>query len=667
MALTTAPETLTAELLNARIDSLRTGFAGHREAVRQRNVAYLRAFSPPFESKIGEHDQWPDGFPQGEAEHFRSSYNVTRAAVELWNALEMSEFPAIRWYEGYIPLPAPSLDEAEQAARMQVYRTQKHYARSIATMREQALMRHVRRTKLLRHVYRSVRRKNIYGHAWLKTVPDLDSRTFRVFSRIDPSTVYPVWSGADDDRLEAILVAVRRSAPAVAATYPQRFDGSGPTIELTPDGMVSDNMGGYYSPTPEAATDADRAYAWVEDFWMVDATWEEPPSDDGGDETPIRSRVINVIRANGHIADIVWYPGWTRVPYVLWQNENDRDHLGFSDVASMLPIQDSINRFMSQQQDVIAGSSRPIYKYRGDSTRVLDLEQESVVALDPDEDIEQIQTRIDVFPTQIHGQQILEMLARVMGLPDTVWGRITAAQNSGRALATAWRSVAARMVPRTHGNSTSIEWLLGDLWLGWMELYDWDDARQLFGAGVNRTGNREFELDFPNQEPRDFAEVTLNAINRMQAGLIDEAKAMEETGERSPDEMLDRVRASYMDPVMHPDKQQAYLLLQRLKNQIAMEVQQFGMQQAAAQIEMAQAMNQPPGGAAGPGTVDQQAGAARQAQVEAQQRGAPARGQDQNAPATQAGQTGNAASKTKTSTMVQDGSAFNRIVDQGEI
>ena len=139
---------------------------------------------------------------------------------------------------------------------------------------------------------------------------------------------------------------------------------------------------------------------------------------------------------------------------------------------------------------------------------------------------------------------------------------------------------------------------------------------------------------------------------------------MEETGERSPDEMLDRVRASYMDPVMHPDKSQAYLLLQRLKNQIAIEAQQAGMQAEAAALQMEQLRGTPPGGAPGAGTVDQQAGAARHAAIQAAQQGAPARSEGQNGPATQAGQPANT---TKTSTLVQDGQSFNRIVDQGEI
>ncbi len=647
MAVDTSPEAL-----NARVDALRVGFAGYQTKVLARNRAYLRAFSPDFDSKLGEHDQWAEKLKNEDVDHFRSSYNLTRSVVELWTSLEMSEFPAIRWWESFIPTPVPSLDAAENEFRQATYRAQKLVARQVATIREQTLVRHIRRARLPVHAYKAVLRKNVYGHSWLKTVPDRPRRTFRVFSAIDPSTVFPVWSAYDGERLDAILCATRRTVQSVNAEFPGLLETSQDGISLAPGSM-------YYQPTVDQQLDGDRNFVWYEDYWCVDDAWTQEVDEDG---EAIAGRVINVIRANGRIAQIVEYPGWRDVPYVRWENDNERDHLGFSDAGTMLPIQDSLNRFMSQQQDVIAGESRPKFKYRGDADRQITFDKEEVVSLDPDEDIEQIQVRLDVFPTQVHGQQLLEVLARATGLPDTVWGRITAAQNSGRALATAWRSVAARMVPRTQRNGISLDRLCG-LWLDWMELYEWDSAPDLY------QGNRDFEWDFPNQEPRDFSEVTTDALNKLGAGLLDTAAAMEKTGERSPDEMLDRVRAEYMDAVLHPEKSQSFLLLQRLKNQIAIEAQQAGFQAQAAQAQLAQLAGSAPGGAPGPGSIEQQQGAAAQARTQAAQQAAPTRRTDQNQPqpATQAGAPANAGQSTTFGTLVQDGRAMNRIIDKGTI
>lgn len=634
--------------LNARVDALRVGFAGWNNSVLSRNREYLRAYSPDFNASLKEHDQWSEAIKAENVDHFRSSYNLTRAVIELWASLEMSEFPALRWWEEYLPTPVPDMDPAISESRQQVYRAGKLVARQMATMREQTLIRHIRRAKLERHAYKAVVRKNIYGNSWLRTLPDRARKTFNVYSDIDGATVFPLWNAYDQDRLDAILVATQRSAVAAAAEFGRD------KVPLSPDGLTLDSSVAYYQPVRDSFLDADRQFVWVEDYWTIDADWEgNEPSDDA---QPIRGRAVNIRRVNGKITKVTEWPGWTDVPYVRWENPNGRDHLGFSDVATMLPIQDSLNRFMSQQQDVIAGESRPKFKFRGDSERQIILSDEQVVSIDSDEDIEQIQVHLDVFPTQVHGQQLLEVLARATGLPDTVWGRITAAQNSGRALATAWRSVAARMVPRTNANAVSLTRLLS-MWLDWMELYGWDSARDLYN------GNRDFDLDFPNQEPRDFSEVTLDAVNKLNAGIYDIVTAMEKTGERSPDEMLDKVRADYMDPVLHPEKSQSYLLLTRLKNQIAIEAQQAGIQAAQAQQQLQQMASAPPGGAPG-GTVDQQAGAAQQANVQAQQQAAPGNATGQPAPATQAGQSGNS---TKFSTLVQDGQSFNRVVDQGTI
>jgi hypothetical protein len=201
------------------------------------------------------------------------------------------------------------------------------------------------------------------------------------------------------------------------------------------------------------------------------------------------------------------------------------------------------------------------------------------------------------------------------------------------------------------------------MWCDWIELYDWGSQSELYG------GNRDFELDFPNQEPRDFTEVSTDAINRLNAGMIDTKKAMELTGERSPDEMDDRVRAEYMDTVRHPEKAQAMMLLTRLQNQIVIEAQQAGLQAQAQEAQLAQMRAQQPGnGAPGAGNIPQQQGRVAAAQQQAAQQAAPTRteGQNQPGPTTQAGAPANAS--TQVSTLVQDGGAAqNRIIDKSNI
>jgi hypothetical protein len=634
--------------LKARIDALRTGFAGHHSKVMLRNRALLRAYSPDFADEIMEFDQWPDPFRQEDDQHARNSYNLTRAVVEIWSALEASKFPTVRWNRGFLPAPPPSTDPIEQSRRQEVDRAQRKVAQQLTTMREQILVRHLNRAKAARHFYNAVTRRNVFGLAWTKVWPDMARQTFRIASRIDPANVYPVWSRADDRRLDAVLVAYRATAQRINAQYPG-------TLSMSRDGLTLDQGSTYYEMTSTNRSDQDRAYVWVEDYWMLDDAWQEEQGDGG---EPIRSRVINAVRVNGELVQKVVYPGWRAVPYIPHVVDNLRDGLGFSDAGTMLPIQGGINRFLSQQEDVIFGESRPKFKYHGDSTRTIELREDEVVSLDVDEDIEQIAVRLDVFPTQIHGQQLLEVLSRSTGLSDAVWGRITQAANSGRALAVAWRAVASRMIPRTFSNDEALTSEI-EMMLDWMELYEWDHAPELY------QGNRDFELDFPNQEPRDFTEIVMTAISKLNAGLTDTVGAMEETGEQSPDEMLERVRADYMDAVLHPEKAQSQLLLQRLENQIQIEASQAGIEQATA---LAQLQSMGGGGGGNPGqTVDQAAGQAQDANNAQAARSAPNLGPGGQENAAPPGVASNAGAQTKTGTLVQDGKTFNRIIDSGTI
>jgi hypothetical protein len=111
-----------------------------------------------------------------------------------------------------------------------------------------------------------------------------------------------------------------------------------------------------------------------------------------------------------------------------------------------------------------------------------------------------------------------------------------------------------------------------------------------------------------------------------------------------------------------------------MKNQIEIEAQNAGIQQATANAQL-QAIGQRgagvPGNAPGP-TVDQGTGQANAAQNQAAAQAAPTLGQDQNAPASQAGTgpnagqaAGAAPAASQASTLVQDGKAFNRIISKG--
>lgn len=636
---------LSKDTIDKRIDNLRTGYESYSGSLRSRNRTYLRLFSPEYNSDLKEHDQWSDEIKASNVGHARSSYNITRAVVELWTALEAYPLPNIKWTEEFVPPPVPDIDPEVHSQREQTSRARRLVSQQIATRREQALDKRHRLGRLDRHYYNWVLRKNLYGHSWLCAMPDPDRKRFTYRSTYDPSTVYPVWSAADQNDLSAILVVTRQRARSLAEQYPE-------VIDLDDDGSAS--VSGFYNGTATTSTSAERQFVWVEEYWILDRTFKK------GGKNPVESRVVGATRVNGEIVEYDEYPGWKALPYFYNENDNLRDRLGFSDAATVGPIQDSINRFMSQQQDVIAGSSRPKYKFRSENDRQIELNDEGLIHLDPDEDIDQLDQNLNTFPTQVHGTQLMEMLARATGLNDSVFGRVVASQNSGRALAQAWRSVASRLVPRLQSDADALD-RLTSYELDLMELYDWEGSKALFD------GNRDFAPEFPNQEPRDFMEVTSDAVTRLNAGLTDYRGAMEDIGEKSPDEMMERVRGDYTDSVMHPEKSQAYLLLQREQQQMEIEAAQAQQQIQAQQSALQQAANQPPSGApggsnGGPNLAGNRAAAA-QAQTQAAQQAAPGAVPGSPQPSTQPGQAANASQPLQVSTLVQDGgSAKNRVI-----
>jgi hypothetical protein len=224
-------------------------------------------------------------------------------------------------------------------------------------------------------------------------------------------------------------------------------------------------------------------------------------------------------------------------------------------------------------------------------------------------------------------------------------------------MAVSAKALAARLLPRLADDSDFIDSLLGFM-LDCMELYGWDGADQLYD------GNRDFVIDFPNQDSRDQSEITLDAINRLHASLTDTSGAMILVGEESPDERMEAVRRELTDPIMHPEKIQQSLMNQRLQQQMAIEGASAQQQMQAAQAGAGQVAQQ--------ATSQQQAQAqqaqAQQAQVQAQQQGQPTLGPQQNAPASQPGVPNQAQAQVpadKVSAMMQNGQVSNRIIVGG--
>lgn len=598
--------------LHGRIDWIREAMLGEMLRVEQRHKTYLNWYSPSFDPQLGTHDAWTTPIRPEHVDLTRGNFPVARAVVDIWSSLEAAKAPMFRAEPEQVVPPIPSLDQAEALQRTLAYGQMKKVEQIKATIRAQAMRRWFRRDMFPLKNWMATRRKDLYGYSWVKVWPDTVEQRPRSYVVKRPTTVYPLWSSRDPEEVDAVLHVYLKSARRLAAEYPGLFP-------VRPDGVLDMNQSAEYRDLDERHYDATRTMAWVEELWEVHREY-----DSNGRETDAyvthATRILNkIVRRNT-------YRGWRSVPYVYFENTDERDSWGWSDIASVIDINDEFNRRLSQEADVIGMYSAPRFQLLGSyANRKISMPHAfELIPLADNERIEQILTRIDTFPTQQHFTILTDLLHRVTGLPPIVWGLIANAQTSGRALTASWKATEARLAPKLLRNEMSLNrWR--DMIINYAEVYNWRGGKRLFTESDGETPYRDFRWDFPPMEPRDFQEVTVNEITKRDAGGQSTLGMMRAWGDEQAEDTLEEYRAEALDPLMHPDKVTSFYLAERAK---------------LDNLAFAQQLGQQPQGPVNTATVAQAAGAARDAQ---QAMPTPTFPEGTSIPPTQAGAPGNAA------------------------
>ena len=598
----------------ALMDDLRVSMEGELDEVRMRCEEYLRWYSPPWNTVTGTHDSWREPVTYDDIDTTRNNFPLARACVDIWAALEASKPPSVRAEPERIapPLPIFAPEQAEIAAMQ--YASERAIESTNSDIRSARIRRWMRDDEFALKHHAAVRRKNLYGFSWMKVLPQPWAKRPKSHVLRNPATVYPLWSSRDPGELEAVFSAQQMSARQAHARWPElpmQFDTREPQRVSFERGEGS----GRYQDINDRWYDQSRTMVWVEEIWWLDRSY----SSDGRITT---STVWTATRVLDRIVRLQKYEGWNSVPFVYWENTDERDSYGWSDIAGVIDINDEFNRRISQEGDVIRLYSSPRFQLLG-SIEGRDVDMPGpfqLIPLQDQERIEQILTRIDVFPTQAHFDILTELLHRVSGLPPIVWGLIANAQTSGRALSASWKATEARLAPKLMRNEQSCRQYLGIV-LDQARHYDWYGAKEAF-LDRRREPFEDFTWSFPPMEPRDFTEVTMNEITKRDAGLTTTVKAMRATGDEAAEETMEEVEAEFNDINKHPDKVNAKLIAQRA------ELENIQMAQALQQ--QAQAPAAPP------------AGAPPEAAIAAGPQAAAPPGMEGPLPPTQAGAPGNA-------------------------
>lgn len=553
--------------LHGRIDDLRVVMEGDMGQVRERCRVYLNWYSPPFNTSLGTHDAWwQNGANQlltaEDVDLTRSNFPISRAVVDIWTSLEAGAPPTARAEPMRIPAPPPSLNQFEALRMRQLYEALKQVSSVEADGRSAEIRRWWRLDQFGLKNYQAVKRKNLYGFSWVKVMPDKYERRPRSRVIKNPTVVYPLWSDKEPDEIEMILVAYQMSARLANAKYGLGLDFKGGKVVLGQDsGVYQDINDRYY--------DSSRTMVWVEELWWIDRAFNN------GRETT--SAVHCIERVAGKITDRQTYEGWRYVPYVPFINSDERDSYGWSDIASVIDINDEFNRRLSQQGDIIGMYSAPRFMLLN-AIPGIDVEMPGKFELIPLSDqqrIEQVLTRIDTYPAQQHFTILTDLLHRVTGLPPIVWGLINNAQTSGRALTASWKATETRLSPKLMADEQSIRrWM--NISLNYARLHGWGGGARLW---QDRRGQPfdDIRLEFPPMEPRDFQEVTMNEITKRDAGLSTTPQAIRATGDEAPEDTYAAVLAERQDPLQHPDIAQSFQLYERsvLENAVmAAQIQQ---------------------------------------------------------------------------------------------
>ena len=550
------------------MDDLRIELESEMGLVRERHAVYLNWYSPPFDSDLGSHDQWPESVGYEDIDTTRASFPISRACVDIWAALEASKAPTVRAEAERVKPPLPIFTGSRAMQMAQTYEAERNIAGANADMRSARIRQWMRDDGFALKFHKAVRRKNLYGFAWAKVLPQPWARRPATTVVRNGTTVYPLWSTIGEGDLDAVFSAQQMSARLAHARWPglpMSFDQRDPRRVSFERGQDS----GTYRDINDRWYDSSRTMVWVEELWWLDREFDE--------EGRIRSSVVHcAIRVCDQIVFMHSWKGWTTVPFVYYENSDERDSWGWSDIANVIDINDEFNRRISQEGDVIRIASSPRWQLTGSMEgRTVDFPGPfELIPLMDTERIDQILTRIDVFPTQAHFDILTDMLHRASGLPPIVWGLIANAQTSGRALSASWKATEARLAPKLMRDEQSCrQWL--SIVLDQARHYDWHGANEAFR---DRRGDpfADFSWVFPPMEPRDFTEVTMNEITKRDAGLTSTRRAMQAIGVEDAEDALQEVVAEFSDINFHPDKVNARLLAQQAEMSNIQMAQQLG-------------------------------------------------------------------------------------------
>jgi hypothetical protein len=607
--------------LVSRIESRRLALQGDNAALRLRYDEIMRWVNPPWDDASKRIDPRPEAATAARQGEPILHVDHVSQVLTRWTALQAGKPFVFRVKPKTVQTPLETGDQDQLMRARAQYDIDRAARQNQATQMEIATQDWLDRNDFARTLMWACWSKEAFGKAVIRSGWDpIDGYPTAELIE-NPSQVYYAWTSRYGRRELAWAMLAEQMDPAEANV---RFGLDMPTDAYGNIDLGS-WMGGLDTSDMDTRTEQTQALSqmvWCQEYYELRRTAISRNSN--GEPIAWRREIERAFVIGGRVVEYAVYP-FSRVPIHVIENEHIPTWLhGKSTAEAAIIINAAYDDMLDRQAAVIDFEAGPRYKglnmgSGGDEVDIPD--PFNLIPLREGEDIQQIDTHIDFFPTQLHANELREALYKVTGLTPIAWGMSPNAQTSGRAMAAEWRAVELPLAVRLVTMTPEVKGLL-ECWWDYAEAYD-PDSRLISHGGrpgdTYYTGRyRRFEVLWEPLDIRDKNEQTIDILARLNASAIDLSTALEEWGYSNPDEIIARIKSWMLDPVLNPLRYQQYLTLQQLQLTIrAQAAQVAAMEQQAAQAE-AGAPSAPPGGAPAPGELQAQGAnaAAQQAQGE---------------------------------------------------
>lgn len=576
MAINTLPDiTPESRAIAKRAEARRMALQGEQSVLRQRYEAIMRWVNPPWDPLSQVIDPRPELASPERGGRTLLHVDLVASSLTRWASLKAGAMPIFRVQPPWVAPVVETGDPQEDARRYKQYDLDRAIAQGLSSGMENTITEWVEANNFHRTLLWSAWASEAFGKAVLKSGWDPVEGIPTVELLEDPSKVYYAWTKRYGNRKLAWVLLVDQMDIGEANA---RYGIDLPTTELGVD------YGRWTSTTDDADYDVrPEQQASVNRMVTVMEYWELLH----GEKTRCQYALI----VGGRVINGPYVYPWQRLPYHVLENEHipTWSH-GKSTAESLIPINMAYDDLLDRQQQVIEFESGPRYKglNMANSDEVDIPSAFEMLPLREGEDIQQIDTRVDFWPSQVHAEELRQAKYRATGLTPIAEGMSPNAQTSGRAMSAEWRAVELPLASRLITMTPELRDLL-ICWWDYAEAYS-PDAKKL------AKGYRRFKVLWEPLDIRDKTERVLDVVQRYNANLVDLETALEETGYENVDEMVSKIRSYLVDPIFNPLRYQQYLTLQQLE----ITIQQMRMQteQMAAETQGSQLQAQGAGAAA---------------------------------------------------------------------